>query len=48
MATSYGREEVLAGADKTPLDGVLLKPVTPSLLFDAMMQAFCREEGCGQ
>ena len=47
MATAYGREEVLAGADNTPLDGVLLKPVTPSLLFNVVVEALCKEvEDC--
>ncbi len=46
MATSYGRDEVLAGTNDVKLDGVLIKPVTPSLLFDAMVQALCAEPEC--
>jgi two-component system sensor histidine kinase/response regulator len=38
MVSAYAREEVLNGADATSsIDGLLLKPVNPSLLFDAMM-----------
>lgn len=39
MVTSYGREEVRMQADKAGLDGFLMKPVTPSLLFDSIMSA---------
>ena len=38
MVTAYAREEVLEAADASvSIDGLLLKPVNPSLLFDAMM-----------
>jgi PAS domain S-box-containing protein len=40
MVTAYGREEVMQQAGQVGLDGFLLKPVSPSLLFDATMQAF--------
>ena len=40
MVTAYGREEVMQQAEKLGLDGFLLKPISPSLLFDAIMQAF--------
>jgi ABC-type amino acid transport substrate-binding protein/DNA-binding response OmpR family regulator/HPt (histidine-containing phosphotransfer) domain-containing protein len=40
MATAYGREEVMQLAEEVELDGFLLKPVSPSMLFDATMQAF--------
>ncbi len=43
MVTAYGREEVLQQAEKIGLDGFLLKPVNPSVLFDTVMQA-CGEE----
>ena len=39
MVTAYGREEVLKGADKAGIEDVLIKPVNPSLLFDAAMRA---------
>jgi CheY-like chemotaxis protein len=40
MVTAYGREEVMQQADEVGLEGFLLKPVSPSMLFDATMQAF--------
>ena len=43
LVTAYGREEVMQQADKAGLDGFLLKPVNPSVLFDAIMQAFGKE-----
>jgi CheY-like chemotaxis protein len=38
MVTAYGREEVLRKAEQTCFDNVLIKPVTPSMLFDAIVQ----------
>ena len=35
MVTAYGREEVLKQAEENKFENVLIKPVTPSLLFDA-------------
>ncbi len=40
LVTAYGREEVMQQAQDAGLDGFLIKPVSPSLLFDASMQAF--------
>jgi PAS domain S-box-containing protein len=40
LVTAYGREEVMQQADQLGLEGFLLKPVNPSLLFDTIMQAF--------
>ena len=40
MVTAYGREEVIQQAEGIGLEGFLLKPVTPSMLFDTIMQAF--------
>jgi CheY-like chemotaxis protein len=40
LVTAYGREDVMQQAEQVGLDGFLLKPVNPSLLFDASMQAF--------
>ena len=40
LVTAYGREEVMQQAEQVELDGILLKPVSPSVLFDATMQAF--------
>jgi two-component system sensor histidine kinase/response regulator len=39
MVTAYGREEVLRQADQTSFENVLIKPVTPSMLFDSVVQA---------
>jgi PAS domain S-box-containing protein len=40
LVTAYGREEVMQQAEQVELEGFLLKPVNPSMLFDAIMQAF--------
>ena len=40
LVTAYGREEVMQQAEQVGLDGFLLKPVNPSVLFDATMQVF--------
>ncbi|MGD8343424.1 MAG: response regulator [Desulfobacterales bacterium] len=40
LVTAYGREEVIQQAEKVGLEGFLLKPVNPSMLFDAITQAF--------
>ncbi len=39
MVTAYGREEVISGARAAGFDDVLIKPVNPSVLFDAAMRA---------
>jgi signal transduction histidine kinase/DNA-binding response OmpR family regulator/HPt (histidine-containing phosphotransfer) domain-containing protein len=38
MVTAYGREEVLRQAEQTSFENVLIKPVTPSMLFDSIVQ----------
>ncbi|MFA7428961.1 MAG: response regulator [Rhodospirillaceae bacterium] len=39
MVTAYGRDEVIREAEsRQAIDGLLIKPVNPSLLFDSMMQ----------
>jgi two-component system sensor histidine kinase/response regulator len=38
LVTAYGREEVFHEVEKAGFDGVLIKPVTPSLLFDAALK----------
>ncbi len=43
MVTNYGREEVMHQAGEVSLDGFLTKPVSPSVLFDAIMQVFGQE-----
>ncbi|MBW2429901.1 MAG: response regulator, partial [Deltaproteobacteria bacterium] len=40
LVTAYGREEIMQQAEAAGLDGFLIKPVSPSTLFDAIMQAF--------
>jgi PAS domain S-box-containing protein len=43
LVTAYGREEILRQAEKIGLDGFLIKPVSPSVMFDTIMQAFGKE-----
>jgi CheY-like chemotaxis protein len=43
MVSAYGREEAHASARGVNLAGFLTKPVTPSTLLDAIMQAMGRE-----
>jgi two-component system sensor histidine kinase/response regulator len=38
MVTAYGREELVKGAAEVGIQNVLVKPVSPSVLFDAMMR----------
>jgi CheY-like chemotaxis protein len=40
LVTAYGREEIMQQADELGLEGFLLKPINPSMLFDTIMQAF--------
>ena len=40
LVTAYGREEVMQQAEQVGLEGFLIKPISPSMLFDAIMQAF--------
>jgi signal transduction histidine kinase/DNA-binding response OmpR family regulator len=40
LVTAYGREEIMQQAEQVGLDGFLIKPISPSMLFDAIMQAF--------
>ncbi|TAK44159.1 MAG: PAS domain S-box protein [Betaproteobacteria bacterium] len=39
MVTAHGREEVLKGAQGAGIEDVLLKPVSPSILFDSVVRA---------
>ena len=39
MVTAYGREEVLKQAEDNGFANVLIKPVTPSMLFDSAVEA---------
>ena len=47
MVTAYGREEVLQRAERSELEGFLVKPTTESTLFDTIMQAFGKDRGPG-
>ena len=40
LVTAYGREEVTRLAEQVDIESVLLKPVTPSMLFDALVRVF--------
>ncbi|MCG8614894.1 MAG: response regulator [Desulfobacterales bacterium] len=48
MVTGHGREDVMDQARTVGLDGFLLKPVTHSMLFDAVMEAFGQEATAGR
>ena len=40
LVTAYGREEIMRQSEQIGLDGFLIKPIAPSVLFDTIMQAF--------
>jgi PAS domain S-box-containing protein len=40
MTTAYGREELIRHTSDIVLDGLILKPITPSSLYDTIMTAF--------
>ena len=44
MVTAYGREEMMQLSEAEGLDGFLIKPVNPSMLFDTIMKIFGKEE----
>ncbi len=44
MLTAYSDDAVMDGAEEAALDGCLLKPVDPSLLFNTIMDIFNRSE----
>jgi signal transduction histidine kinase/CheY-like chemotaxis protein/HPt (histidine-containing phosphotransfer) domain-containing protein len=43
MVTAYGREEVLRQAEQARFENVLIKPVTPSMLFDSVVQVLSED-----
>ena len=45
MITGFGREEVMKQAAGMGLDGFLIKPVSPSILFDTIMEVFGKGHG---
>jgi len=40
LVTAYGREEIIEEAKGNNVDGIILKPVNPSLVLDTIMNAF--------
>ncbi|MBY0432244.1 MAG: response regulator, partial [Rhodospirillales bacterium] len=40
MVTAYDRDELIRKAEDVALDGILTKPVTPSILLDSIMDVF--------
>jgi CheY-like chemotaxis protein len=40
LVTAYGREDIMQRTEQLGLEGFLLKPVSPSVLFDTIMHAF--------
>ncbi|MHC1745481.1 MAG: transporter substrate-binding domain-containing protein [Syntrophobacteraceae bacterium] len=42
MVTAYGREEILSQARETGIEGFLVKPVSQSVLFNTILEAFGR------
>ncbi|MDO9317724.1 MAG: response regulator [Gammaproteobacteria bacterium] len=38
MVTAYGREEVIKGAEHSGIEDVLVKPVSPSMLYDCVVR----------
>jgi signal transduction histidine kinase/DNA-binding response OmpR family regulator/HPt (histidine-containing phosphotransfer) domain-containing protein len=44
MVTAYGRQEVMKQAEEASFESVLIKPVTPSMLFDSVVQAMSTKE----
>jgi signal transduction histidine kinase/CheY-like chemotaxis protein len=45
MVTAYGREELMQRSERLGLDGFLIKPVNPSVLFDTIMEALGQKSG---
>jgi PAS domain S-box-containing protein len=43
MVTAFSRDRVMAHAGDAPIDEFLVKPVTPSTLFDAILRVFKQE-----
>jgi polar amino acid transport system substrate-binding protein len=43
LITAYGREEVMLQAEESGLDAILIKPVSPSVLFDTVIRVLSDE-----
>ncbi len=48
MITAFGREEIMERADRSGLDGFLIKPVNRSLLFNTIMECFGKSVDRGE
>jgi two-component system sensor histidine kinase/response regulator len=46
LVTAYGREEVISQAEDLGLDGLLIKPISDSVLFDTIMETFGLDHEC--
>ena len=44
LVTAYSQDEAMEQVNRANLDGLLIKPVSPSSLFDTIMQAFGKVE----
>ncbi len=44
LVTAYGREEVMLQAEESGLDGILIKPVSPSVLYDTVIRALSEHD----
>jgi polar amino acid transport system substrate-binding protein len=44
LVTAYGREEVMLQAEESGLDAILIKPVSPSVLFDTVIRVLSDED----
>jgi signal transduction histidine kinase/CheY-like chemotaxis protein/HPt (histidine-containing phosphotransfer) domain-containing protein len=44
IVTAFGREDIRTEAEEIGVDGYLLKPVSPSLLYDTLMDLFAAAE----
>jgi two-component system sensor histidine kinase/response regulator len=43
LVTAYGREEIMWAAEAAGLDGFLIKPISPSVMFDTIIQALAKD-----
>jgi two-component system, sensor histidine kinase and response regulator len=48
IVTAFGREELREEAERLPVDGLLLKPVTRSMLADALVSVFAPSQEDGR
>jgi two-component system, sensor histidine kinase and response regulator len=43
LVSAYGREEIMWRAEAAELDAFLIKPISPSVMFDTIMQALAKD-----